>query len=72
MVEADPAKKNWAEEVDDDEEETGDQTIGKETKVEEEKKVEQPKPVYNLKARERNAYGDFIVKNIVIKEKEVN
>ena len=71
MEAEDPAKKNWAEEVDEDEDEAANQTIGNsDPKPEEEKKTE-PAKVYNLAPRERNAYGDFIVKNVVIKEKEV-
>jgi len=71
MEAEDPAKKNWAEEVDEDEDEAANQTIGnvEAPKPEEEKKSE-PAKVYNLAPRERNAYGDFIVKKVVIKEKE--
>lgn len=64
------ATKNWAEEVD-EEDEDAEQTIGNEVQAVEEKKEEEEKKVYNLPKRVRNANGDFIVTKVVIKEKEL-
>jgi hypothetical protein len=64
------ATKNWAEEVD-EEDEDAEQTIGNEVQAVEEKKEEEEKIVYNLPKRVRNANGDFIVTKVVIKEKEL-
>ena len=72
--ETDPTKRDWAAEVDDDEE-VGDQAIGQEPKTGEEVKqaakaeeVPEKKVFAAPVSREKNRYGDFVVKKINVKD----
>ena len=72
MVEKEePQAKNWAEEVDEDDEDAAEQTIGNAEGKTEEVKKEEPAKAYNLPERKRNKYGDFVVTNVKVKEKVV-
>jgi hypothetical protein len=62
---------NWAEAVDEDDEDA-DAAIGSNATTaapEEAKKEVEPEKVYNLPERRRNKYGDFVVTTVKVKEK---
>ena len=79
-------RKNWADEEDDDNDEGQDQEIGdakadakqaqeKQEQEEETKKEEEVKPTWKMadnKARERNQYGDFVVKKFEVRDPREN
>lgn len=72
MVEKEETQaKNWAEEVDEDDDDAADQAIGNAEEKTEEVKKEEPAKVYDLPERRRNKYGDFVVTNVKVKEKVI-
>ena len=72
MVEKEETQaKNWAEEVDEDDDDAANETIGNAKTETEEVKKEEPAKVYDLPARKRNKYGDFVVTNVKVKEKVI-